>query len=236
MGSKREHLAALYAAAAGHLEWVDADAATGVAGGLPVALAPYTTNVAGGNRIIRGAEVSFGLGARPIAMTVDDRHRTHASRPVVTTGDAAFDDTYVVQGWPEATLRAALDARAREWIARTWPDGWPSVVAEEGVLRLRLTVFPLGGDRELMGATEFADHVGDLAALARGLLEGHDREREDVVARGGEEAGREWDEGLRRHQASRRRTRAVVRVVVFGVAALVALGVVAAVLAASGLL
>jgi len=228
------HLARLYEAAAGPLTWLDSEVARGTAGGREVTLSPVSTR-SGSARDRRGAEVRFDLGGRRIAMTIDDRGPTQPARPVVQTGDEAFDDLFLVQGGPTAACRRALDPEARAWLAETVPSGWAQVTVEEGVLRGFLAAFPRGSDGA-MSTAEFTRHVSRLAAMADGLEAGYDRKRDAIVSASGEEAGREWEASLGRRESQDRRSRTAVLALVMVGFGIIVLGIVGGVLAAAGLL
>lgn len=233
---KRAHLARLFESAAGPLTWHDDDNAEGSCGDVPVWLATHTSNIGSGNRVITGAEVSVDLGARTIAMLIDDRARTHPSLPEVRTGDATFDDRYLVQGWPPEALTSGFDEAVRSWVTDSWPHGWPPITAEPGRLSGRLTVFRHDGGDRVMVEGEFRRHVDGLVALGGGLMRGYDEQRARIVAGGGEAAGGAWDADLRAMASARERRRGALRAMVFGGLFLLCLAVIAAVLAGAGLL
>lgn len=233
---QREHLAALFEAAAGPLTWLDHDTASGSIRGYSLTLATHTANIAGGNRVITGGKVSVDLGGRPLRMLIDNRARTHPALPVVVTGDAAFDDLFLIQGWPDQALRMAFDDDVRRWITGQWPNGWPALTAEGGRLVGRLTVFRHGGSDDVMSAEDFRRATEGIVALAERLVSAHDAERASAVAHGGAGAGAAWDESLRANETNLAGKRVALRAIVFGGFALACALILLAVAAASGIL
>lgn len=231
---KREHLAALFEAAAGPLTWLDRDTATGTIRGHPVRLATHTANIAGGNRVITGGEVSVDLAGRAPRIIIDNRARTHPSLPVVLTGDDVFDDLFLIQGWPDRTVREAFDDDVRRWISGRWPHGWPPLAAEAGRLVGRFTVFRDDGSDNVMSAEDFRRDAEGMATLADRLIGAYDAERAAVVASGDTNAGHEWDASLQANETQLASKRRALRVIVFGGFALVCALIVLAVAAASG--
>ncbi len=165
---------------------------------------------------------------REIALTIDQRDRTARLRPEVRTGDAAFDQRFLVQGWPEDSCRAALSPAVRSWITAGWPSGWPQIEAEDGELWVDATVFPRSGPWAT--AAEFQAMMARTVELASGLVAGYDQARAAVVEAGGEQAGLTWEAELRAHRATRGRTRLLFRLlafVIFSTLVLVVAGIVA---------
>lgn len=231
---KRQHLTTLFEAAAGPLTWADSDTACGAVHGQPVMLSVHIAKIASG-RTITGGQVTIDLGGRAIAMLIDNRQRTHASLPVVRTGDDAFDDVFMIQGWPEGALRTAFDPDIRRWITGEWPEGWPPLIVENDRLIGRFTVFRHDGSNWVASSADFQRQVEGTSALAVRLIGAYDAERSEVIAIHGEEAGDEWEASLERQQARRATKRGALRVVVFGSFALACLLIMFAVFASAGI-
>lgn len=233
MASRRDVLAEMYEAAAGPLSWTDAEVAVGECRGQRVRFEPYTANT-GDNRVLRGARVSIDLGGRVVTTEIHNRKRTSFALPEVTTGDPGFDDLFVVYGWPETTIRGALDDDIRLWLAEGWPHGFPPVSVEGRWLQGRFGLFE-NSATPVVSKEEFRSLVEQLAGFGSRLIAAYDQERADEVRYGGEEGGRAWDDELLALEDKRAERRTMVRAFVFGGLALLALIVVAAVVLSSGI-
>ena len=232
MASREQALAEFYEAAAGPLSWSTSDVAVGECGGRRVRLEPYPPNIGGGNRVLRGAQVYVDLGGRVITTEIHNRKRTSFALPEVLTGDPEFDDLFVVYGWPETTIREALDHETRRWFQEEWPNGFPPVSVQGrelvGIIRLLESAAT-----PRISEDEFRHEVAQLASFGTRLIEAYDEEKAEE-ARFGVDGGSAWEENLTALEAKRVQTRKTVRLAVFGGLALLVAVIFAAVVFSCG--
>lgn len=68
-----------------------------------------------------GVEHGVSLAGRRMDLQVDFRLGSGRGLPRVITGDVAFDEAYLAEGWPPSVLRGFLDAETRHLFLSRWP-------------------------------------------------------------------------------------------------------------------
>ncbi len=203
-------------AAVDHVDWIDAYTADVTVDGrtcrITIPLLKKSSTA-----VVRGVHINVSLGQRPIEFDLGARGRTHFSMPTAKTGDAAFDDRFIIHAIPIEPVVAAFDADVRRWAATEFPE-WPSLTTKDGNLQLwHQTVFELRGStspEKLRSSIQWALHVGDR------LTAEFDRAHAEVNRSSGQAAADQWLADVHGAHERRGRNRTVIRVLVFGVLAI----------------
>lgn len=210
----------LVQAAVDTIRWIDADTADVTVDGRSCRIGVVHlrgARASGTARQTRGVEILVSLGQRPIRLDLGARGVTVPSMPTRPTGDAAFDDRFVVQGIPVEACAAAFDADVRRWALDRFTE-WPSLRTEDDDLRLfHQTVSDTPGwttsPEELRAAIQWTLHIADRLASE------FDRQQDQVRRSSGQAAADEWVADVHGSLERRDRNRTLIRVLVFGVLA-----------------
>lgn len=201
---------------------------------------PVTADVHTDGGILHSVQFAVDLGGLPITLLLNHRKNTtiHAV-PEVRTGDADFDQVFLLNGFPAEVLREALDAPTRQWLLATYRAKTPTLETEHGALNLGVVLrasqglWSLPYGREIQPA-EVVYWFDALLSIADRLTGSFRRQADSIARVHGAAAADQW---VRQHteamdaRASRRtKLRLIVFAVFVGLPLLATFAVVAVVL------
>ncbi len=213
----REATQQLVTDAADQVEWLDEYSANVTVEGRAIRVVLPLFAVAGHRGVrVSGIHILVPLAQRPIEFDLGARGKVHFSMPTERTGDATFDERFIIHGIPIAPIVSAFDHDIRRWLERYFPD-WPSLTTRDGSLQLwHQTVFQFGGETSpaaVREAFQWAGHIADR------LVTEFDRAHMEAGRTSGPAAADQWLEDVQNAHGRRGRKRTMIRIIVFGLLA-----------------
>jgi hypothetical protein len=137
----------------------------------------------------------------------------------VRTGDARFDEAFLVSGWPAEAIVAALDADTRAWLLSTYAGRDPQVMTENNRVGLFRSLATFSGGlgvppEAAMPPAELAFWLDVVCRLADGLVAGFDRAHAAIAQVRGPDAAAAWAQAQAAAFQTRDRARARLRLFV----------------------
>lgn len=188
--------------------------------------------------VMLAVELGVSLGNRPITLLLNHRRNTRIHGvPEVLTGDPRFDALFLLNGFPDSVLRAALDPPTRSWLCEHYAERHPRLETEGGELRLGTVVQQRFRQvARVMPPAEIVYWLDIVLPIAERLMAAFDASVEQVATSHGRAAAEQWVRGhvdAMNARASRRRDlRRVLALAVVGALLVPALVVVLVVVGA----
>jgi len=161
----------------------------------------------------------MGLGQRPITLLLNHRRNTTIHGvPEVRTGDAQFDQLFLLNGFPDGVLRDALDGPNRAWLTEQFATREPTLETRDGEIAVAgVVAIRFKNLSRPMPPAEVVFWLDGLLPIADGLTNAFDRELEAVLRTHGPQAAEQWVSGYVHAMRERAQRRSYLRYLIFGV-------------------
>jgi hypothetical protein len=161
----------------------------------------------------------MGLGQRPITLLLNHRRNTTIHGvPEVRTGDAQFDQLFLLNGFPDGVLRDALDGPVRAWLTEQFGAREPTLETQVGEISVAgVVAIRFKNLSRPMPPAEVVFWLDGLLPIATRLTNAFDRQCEAVLRTQGPQAAEQWVNGYVRAMQERAQRRSYLRYVIFGV-------------------
>jgi len=173
--------------------------------------------------VLHSVRFAVDLGGLPITLLLNHRRNTTIyAVPEVRTGDADFDQVFLLNGFPAEVLREALDAPTRQWLLATYREKTPTLETEHGSLRVGVVlrasqgVWMLPSGREMPPA-EIAYWLDALLSITDRLTGSFRRQADTIARTHGASAAEQWVRQHTEAMTARASRRGNLRVLLFAV-------------------